>query len=345
MQKTKIFSPKKIIDTVADFYGVSVKDACGERRKKELVKTRQVIMYLLREERRESYPRIGRRIGDRDHTTAIYAHEKIKNDLQRKKELQREINIIRARLREEELQVLRRPKGIPKEKKEIAEKEYTGLEILGLIERLRKSSPSFVVLEREKSILEGWRSGKTLERIGKEWKLTRERVRQIIKCGILREIAKKQDEGFEIDIEEFLKQEKKKHGALRDQRLEEAEPKVETTKKPKRWTRHYVQCKKCGTTIIPHFKHGLCERCAGVFRGRRRDEIISNAGGKCEMCGNDRFSTFREFGRDFYIVPLGPQGNSPSNYMVLCRGCFLKIMGKKLATASAAARRNKKAVE
>ena len=343
MHKSKIISPKKIIDTVANFYGVSARGICGEHRKKELVKARHMVMYLLREELHESYPRIGKRIGNKDHTTAIHACEKIKNDL-RKEELQREIEIIRAGLREKELQALRKPKAIPKkkeEKKEITKEKYATPEILRSIESLRKSSPSFVVSEREKSMLEEWRLGKTLEGIGKEWKLTRERVRQIIIRGILREIAKKQNEGFEIDIREFLKQEKKRHGVLRDQLSRKVKPSGKVkTEKPRRWSRYYICCRVCGTTIIPHSRHGLCQKCDGSLNGRHREEIISAAGGKCEMCGKDRSSSFQEFRRDFYITRLSPREGLPLKYMVLCRQCFMKLTGKKMAAASG---RHKKA--
>ncbi len=334
MNETKIISTKKIIETVAGFYNVSVKDIRSRCRKKELVKARHIIMYFLREDLRNSYPEIGRRIGNRDHTTAIYAYAKIKSDLQKKEALQREIESLRAMFRGQELRILRKPEKIVKEKTITVELQWKGM-----LQRLRAASPSFIMLEREKSMLEEWRLGKTLAHIAKEWKLTRERIRQIITIGILREIAEKIDQGFEIDIEEVLKQEKKRHGTLRDQRVkkikaETGNKKATKLEKPKRWSRYYIQCKQCGTTILPHFKYGLCERCSGVFRGKRREKIISRVDGKCEMCGKDRFSVFREMGRDFYITRLNPKESSSLKYMILCRKCFLKLTGKKMAVAS-----------
>ena len=50
-------------------------------RKKEIVKPRQIVMYLLREDFNTSYPYIGQKLGGRDHTTVIHAYEKIKKDL------------------------------------------------------------------------------------------------------------------------------------------------------------------------------------------------------------------------------------------------------------------------
>ncbi|MEK7134917.1 MAG: chromosomal replication initiator protein DnaA, partial [Patescibacteria group bacterium] len=56
---------KNIIKAVAEFYDVSEKDLLERSRKKEIVKPRQVIMYLLREELKSSFPFIGLKIGGR----------------------------------------------------------------------------------------------------------------------------------------------------------------------------------------------------------------------------------------------------------------------------------------
>ena len=47
-------------------------------RKKEVIKPRQIIMYILREDFSISYPSIGEKLGGRDHTTVIHSYEKIK---------------------------------------------------------------------------------------------------------------------------------------------------------------------------------------------------------------------------------------------------------------------------
>jgi len=71
---------KNIIKAVAEFYDISEKELLERSRKKEIVKPRQIIMYLLREELKCSFPFIGLKIGGRDHTTAIHACEKIKKE-------------------------------------------------------------------------------------------------------------------------------------------------------------------------------------------------------------------------------------------------------------------------
>lgn len=89
---------KNIIKAVAEFYDVSEKELLERSRKKEIVKPRQVIMYLLREELKSSFPFIGLKIGGRDHTTAIHACEKIKKEIELDSNLNDEINLIKEKL-------------------------------------------------------------------------------------------------------------------------------------------------------------------------------------------------------------------------------------------------------
>ncbi len=102
--KTIISSPKKrtthknIISAVSEFYDVNSKDLINRSRKKEIVKPRQIAMYLLREELKSSYPFIGSKLGGRDHTTAIYACEKIEKEKDNNTNLEEELNLIKQRL-------------------------------------------------------------------------------------------------------------------------------------------------------------------------------------------------------------------------------------------------------
>ncbi|MBI2098250.1 MAG: chromosomal replication initiator protein DnaA [Candidatus Wildermuthbacteria bacterium] len=94
----KVVSHKKIIQMVAEFYDLKEKELCALSRKKEVVRPRQIAMYLLREELKSSYPLIGKRFGGKDHTTAIYACEKIGKELQESEILLDEINLIKQRI-------------------------------------------------------------------------------------------------------------------------------------------------------------------------------------------------------------------------------------------------------
>ena len=94
----KIASPRKIIQMVAEFYDLKEKEIVALSRKKEVVRPRQIAMYLLREELKSSYPLIGEKFGGKDHTTAIYACEKIAKELAESEVLLDEINLIKQRI-------------------------------------------------------------------------------------------------------------------------------------------------------------------------------------------------------------------------------------------------------
>jgi len=91
-------SPKNIIQTVAQYFEVPIEDIIGVSRKKELVNPRQIIMYLLREELEFSFPNIGNELGGRDHTTAMHAYGKIKNQIIDNEKLKRDIIILRQKI-------------------------------------------------------------------------------------------------------------------------------------------------------------------------------------------------------------------------------------------------------
>jgi len=86
---------KDIVKTVADYYNISENNIYEKTRKKEIVHARQVTMYLLREDFNVSYPLIGQKLGNRDHTTVIHSHLKIKEDLKTDPSLLQEVEKIR----------------------------------------------------------------------------------------------------------------------------------------------------------------------------------------------------------------------------------------------------------
>lgn len=91
-------SPKTIIQMVADFFDLKDKDIIAASRKKEIVRPRQIAMYLLREELKSSFPFIGKKFSGKDHTTAIYACDKIRKEIENNEKLTEEINLIKQRI-------------------------------------------------------------------------------------------------------------------------------------------------------------------------------------------------------------------------------------------------------
>lgn len=89
-------SIKDIVKTVTTFYNIEERFIYEKTRRKEVVKPRQVLMYILREDFNISYPLIGQKLGGRDHTTVIHSCEKVKNDIKSDPVLLQEIEQIRA---------------------------------------------------------------------------------------------------------------------------------------------------------------------------------------------------------------------------------------------------------
>jgi chromosomal replication initiator protein len=92
-------SLKDILKAVSSFYKIDEKSILEKNRKQEVVKPRQVLMYILREYFDYSLSNIGQKLGGRDHTTVIHACDKVKQDLSSNQELFEEINQIKSMLR------------------------------------------------------------------------------------------------------------------------------------------------------------------------------------------------------------------------------------------------------
>lgn len=73
----------KIKDTVAGAHGLTVKEMDNGRRDQRLAAPRQIAMYIATELTQYSLPQIAREFGKKDHTTVMYARDKIKDQMQR----------------------------------------------------------------------------------------------------------------------------------------------------------------------------------------------------------------------------------------------------------------------
>lgn len=96
--KKRALLPRQVLEAVSSFYDLPLEDLKGKSRKKETVVPRQIVMYLLREEVKSSYPMIGRELGGRDHTTAMHACQKIEKQIEKDESLAQEIDLIKQKL-------------------------------------------------------------------------------------------------------------------------------------------------------------------------------------------------------------------------------------------------------
>ena len=87
---------KDVVKIVSGYYKLEESSIYEKTRRKEIVKARQIVMYLLREDFNVSYPLIGQKIGGKDHTTVIHSCLKIKADLKNDPQLLQELEQIRV---------------------------------------------------------------------------------------------------------------------------------------------------------------------------------------------------------------------------------------------------------
>lgn len=92
--RKKLVTKERIIDAVANFYNVEMKDLLGKSRNADIVLPRQVAMYIIREQTDHSLVEIGQSLGGRDHTTIMHGLDKIENTLDSNIQLRQQINTI-----------------------------------------------------------------------------------------------------------------------------------------------------------------------------------------------------------------------------------------------------------
>lgn len=89
---------KKIQQVVCEEYNISFGDLVSHRRLNRLVLPRQVAMYLCSQLTVRSSPEIGRRFGDRDHTTVLHGVRKIERLLATDSALRARVDALAERL-------------------------------------------------------------------------------------------------------------------------------------------------------------------------------------------------------------------------------------------------------
>jgi len=87
-----------IIRTVAEHYGVPVRDLMGKRRTKSIAYPRQICMFLARKLTSHSLEEIGGYFGGRDHTTVMYAYDKIRRETEQDPDLSQTLERLKAKL-------------------------------------------------------------------------------------------------------------------------------------------------------------------------------------------------------------------------------------------------------
>lgn len=91
-------TPKTVLEVVSGFFGISLSSLTGRSRARDVAFPRQVAMYLMREEGGISLPKIGQELGGRDHTTVMYACDKVADMIESDDKVRRQVLQIKEQL-------------------------------------------------------------------------------------------------------------------------------------------------------------------------------------------------------------------------------------------------------
>ena len=96
--KLRPVSSKQIVEKVAKYYNLPVKEMCGKSRVANIKTARQVAMFILSKELSLSTNKIAAEVGVKDHTTVMHGIKKIEKDLKLNFTLRDQIEEIKEKI-------------------------------------------------------------------------------------------------------------------------------------------------------------------------------------------------------------------------------------------------------
>jgi len=91
-------TPSFIIKIVADHFGISPDDIISKKRNAEFVMPRQICMYMIREYTATSLEATAKILNKKDHTTVIHGINKIKEEMEKNRDIKNKIDIIKKKI-------------------------------------------------------------------------------------------------------------------------------------------------------------------------------------------------------------------------------------------------------
>jgi chromosomal replication initiator protein len=93
-ENEKVITAENVIKSVCNYFNIKIADIKSNKKLKEFVEPRQIAMYLIRNYTELSFPEIGDKFGGKDHSSIIYAVNKVKKNLKINEELEKILNNI-----------------------------------------------------------------------------------------------------------------------------------------------------------------------------------------------------------------------------------------------------------
>ena len=94
----KEVTPDMIIKIVAEHFNISVSDITSKKKSQDIVYPRQLIMYLCRTLTDVALSLIGKKLGNRDHTTIIHGYEKIQREIEENDKIRNDVEILKKKI-------------------------------------------------------------------------------------------------------------------------------------------------------------------------------------------------------------------------------------------------------
>ncbi len=94
----KVLTAEYILNTVCSYFGLEPEELLSSKRTKNIAYPRQIAMYLCRKHTELSLPKIGEKLGGRDHTTVLHGYEKIANSIEKDIELSQILKELEGKL-------------------------------------------------------------------------------------------------------------------------------------------------------------------------------------------------------------------------------------------------------
>ncbi|MDO5291114.1 MAG: chromosomal replication initiator protein DnaA [bacterium] len=94
----KDITPELIIDIVAEHFGITPTEIISSKKSRNIAFPRQVTMYLCRKLTDVSLNDIGKKLGNRDHTTVLHGINKIENDMKKDGNLDNTIAVLSKKI-------------------------------------------------------------------------------------------------------------------------------------------------------------------------------------------------------------------------------------------------------
>jgi len=96
--ETRMITPTEVMTVVSEYYRVPIAQLKGERRLKNIVWPRQILMYLLHTYGKLPLEEVGRLIGGRDHTTVIHANGKVNVEISTNMNIAAEVETLKKKI-------------------------------------------------------------------------------------------------------------------------------------------------------------------------------------------------------------------------------------------------------